>query len=648
MALVMAIGIVVDDAIVMGENISRRVEHGEPSLIAAYKGANEVAFPIIATTIVLIAVFMPLLFIKGIIGTLFREMAVTLSFAVFISAFVSLSISPMIGSKFLKPTTSPPAFVKKFNSWLNKFSLFYEETLNFMIYRKKSIIAFLVIVLVFIGLTFKFLKKQLIPPEDRGVFYVIIEAPQGSGFEYTKEKATTIEKVLLEDIGKGEVRRLLLRIPGFGKSAKAVNSAFIISLLEDWSDRKKTGQQLLQETYAKINKIPGVRAFPVMPQSIRAAGGADQSVQFVLMGATYEKLAEWKEIVEAEARKNPGLINIKDDFELTKPQLNLKINNEKAADLGISTEQIGVTLQTYFGSQEVTRFTFDGREYSIVLQGDLKNRNEPSTLNKIYLRSSTTGKLIPLTNIVQTSENAAAPFYNRYQRQRAVTISASLAGNYTLGEALDFLNQVVKEKLPEDARVGYKGESDEFQKTSLAIYLIFGLALITAYLAMAAQFESWIHPFTIMLTVPLAVFGGLVGLLVAGSTLNIYSQIGLIILIGLSAKNGILIVEFANQARVQGKSIKDAVLEAAKIRLRPILMTSFTTTIGVVPLIFGSGAGEASRYTIGVVIFSGMIFSTFFTLYVIPTFYYMISKNTGRIDAVEIELNKQLKSFGQS
>ena len=643
MALVLAIGIVVDDAIVMGENISRRLEKGETALVAAYRGSKQVAFAIIATTVVLVSVFLPLVFIKGLIGKLFSEMALTLSFAVIISSFVALSLSPMIGSKFLKTSKKKPKFILKFEKYLQAFQKFYEETLHFMLKRKKSIFVFLGTVLVSIIILFNFTKKELLPKEDRGVFFVIIQAPEGSGFNYTSEKALDIESKFLPKVGKGEIRRLLLRVPGFGKRSKQLNSAFIIVLLEDWAKRKRSGQQILRESFGIISSVPGVRAFPVMPQSIRG-GGVEKPIQFVLLGSTYEKLEEWKNILKREARKNGRIINISDDYELTKPELKVEINNEKAADLGVSIEQIGRTMETIFGSRQVTKFTNNGKEYSIVLQGDLKDRTEPSNLNKVYVRSDITKKLIPLSNVIKISESAAAPFLSRYQRQRAVTISARLVGDYTIGEALEYLNNIVKEKLPAEVRVDYKGESEEYKKTNVGIYLIFVLALVTAYLSMAAQFESWRHPLTIMLTVPLAIFGGIIGLLVAGSSLNIYSQIGLIILIGLAAKNGILIVEFANQLRAEGKDIEKAILEAAKIRLRPILMTSLSTIAGVVPLIIGSGPGEASRLTVGVVIFSGMIFSTFFTLYVIPSIYLLIGRNTQRIDAVEIELQKQLKT----
>ncbi len=643
MAIVIAIGIVVDDAIVMGENIYRRMENGETSLVAAFKGSKQVAFAIIATTIVLVSVFLPLIFIKGLIGKLFLEMAVTMSFAVIISSFVALSLSPMIGSKYLKIKKKQSTLTQKFNLYFLKFEGFYSETLDFILTKKKAIVIFLILVLFANVFLFKIAKKELLPEEDRGVFFIIIKAAEGSGFNFTAGKAQEIENMFLPKVGKGEIKRLLLRVPGFGSSAKQLNSGFIIVLLEDWSERKRSGQQILRSAFADISKVPGILAFPVMPQAIRA-GGVEKPIQFVLLGNTYEKLSEWKEIVKAEARKNPGLNSIEDDYEITKPELKVEINNKKAADLGVSIESIGRSIETFFGSRNVTKFTQDGKEYNIVLQSDLLNRSDASGLNKIFVRSASSGQLIPLSSVVSMTESAAAPFLSRYNRQRAVTISARLSGEYTMDQALEYLQNIVKEKLPPEVRIAYKGESEEYKKTNVGIYLIFALAMLTAYLSMAAQFESWVHPFTIMLTVPLAIFGGIIGLLIAGSSLNIYSQIGLIILIGLAAKNGILIVEFANQLRIEGQNIEKAIVNACKIRLRPILMTSLSTIAGVLPLILGSGPGEASRLTIGVVIFFGMIFSTFFTLYVIPTVYLMIGKNTQRIDAIDIELEKQLKS----
>ena len=641
MALVLAIGIVVDDAIVMLENIVRRIELGETPLVAAYNGAKQVSFAIIATTVVLVAVFVPLIFIKGITGVLFTQTAITLASAVIISSFVALSLSPMLGSKFLRSNMKKSNIVLKFEKKLNGLKNIYKTSLTSWINKKKIIFSFLITTLILTVFFFNHAPKQLIAPEDRGAFFVIIKAPQGSGFNFTKNKAEEIEELLLPEVGKGEYRRLIMRVPGFGKSSKQVNSGFIIVLLEPWNKRDRHGVKIMRESFGKISQVPGVLAFPVMPQGIRT-GGVQNPVQFVILGNTYDQLIEWKNIIKNEARKNPGLTSVQDDFDLNKPQLNVQIDQKKAADLGVSTEDIGRTIETLFGSKNVTRFTQDGKEYSIILQGDIKDRQEPSSISKIFVRSKNNNKLVSISNLVNYDEQGESPFLSRYNRQKAVTISARLVGDYSLDEALNFLKETVREKTPQ-AKIAYKGESEEYKKTNTELYIIFSLALLTAYLAMCAQFESWRHPLTIMLTVPMAILGGLLGLLVVGSSLNVYSQIALIILIGLSAKNGILIVEFANQLRKEGKKIEIAIIEAASIRLRPILMTSLSTIIGVLPLIISFGPGAASRLTVGITIFGGMIFSTFFTLYVIPTIYTIIGKNTRRMDAVEIELNKQLK-----
>ena len=641
MALVLAIGIVVDDAIVMLENIVRRIELGDTPLVAAYKGAKQVSFAIIATTVVLVAVFVPLVFIKGITGVLFTQTAITLASAVVISSFVALSLSPMIGSKVLKKNMNKSKIVIKFEKFLKNITSVYKQSLITWVRKRKIIISFLGIVLSLTIFLFNYAPKELIAPEDRGAFFVIVKAPQGSGFNFTKSKAEDIENLLLPNVGNGEYRKLILRVPGFGKSAKQVNSGFIIVLLEPWAKRDRHGVKIMRESFGKISQVPGVLAFPIMPQGIRT-GGVESPVQFVILGNTYDQLIEWKNIIKKEARKNPGLTSIQDDFDLNKPQLNVQIDQKKAADLGVSTEDIGRTIETIFGSKRVTNFTKDGKEYSIILQGDIKDRQEPDSISKVFVRSNNNGKLVSVSNLIRYDEEGQSPFLARYNRQKAVTISARLVGDYSLDEALNFLVKVVENNTPE-AKIAYKGESEEYKKTNTELYIIFILALVTAYLAMCAQFESWRHPLTIMLTVPFAILGGLLGILVVGSSLNIYSQIALIILIGLSAKNGILIVEFANQLRKEGKNLETSIIEAASIRFRPILMTSLSTIIGVLPLILGSGPGAASRLTVGITIFGGMLFSTFFTLYVIPTIYSIIGKNTQRIDAVEIELNKQLK-----
>ena len=520
MALVLAIGIVVDDAIVMLENIVRRIELGDTPLVAAYKGAKQVSFAIIATTVVLVAVFVPLVFIKGITGVLFTQTAVTLASAVVISSFVALSLSPMLASKFLKPNMNKSKIVIKFEKFLKLITNEYRSSLTVWINKKKIIISFLAGTLALTVFLFNFAPKELIAPEDRGAFFVIIKAPQGSGFNFTKDKAEDIEKLLLPEVGKGEYRRLIMRVPGFGRSSKQVNSGFIIVLLEPWKKRDRHGVKIMRESFGKISQVPGVLAFPVMPQGIRT-GGIQNPIQFVILGNTYDQLIKWKNIIKSEARKNPGLTSIQDDFDLNKPQLNVQIDQKKAADLGVSTEDIGKTIETIFGSKNVTQFTQDGKEYSIILQGDIKDRQEPESISKVFVRSKNNNKLVSVSNLVSYSEEGQSPFLARYNRQKAVTISARLVGDYSLDEALKFLNNVVKENTPE-AKIAYKGESEEYKKTNNELYLTFALALITAYLAMCAQFESWRHPFTIMLTVPMAILGGVLGLLVVGSSLNVF------------------------------------------------------------------------------------------------------------------------------
>ena len=646
LSFILAIGIITDDSVIMTDAIYHRIEKGENPLVAATLGSKSITFAIISTTLVLVAVFLPLIFIEGISGTLFRETAISLTFAIVVSSFVALTLSPMLGSKFLNRNTKKNNIVFKFEKYFKSLSHFYNETLNYWIDRHKIIIGFMVSVVVFSILIFNFSPRELLPHEDRGVYLVIGKTDEGSSFKYTADKAEEIESRLIPLIKKEDesYKRIIMRVPGFGKASKSYNSFIIIALLDDWKDRSQSSKKIMRKAIGKIVTVPQALAFPISPQSIRVSS-YNKPVQMVVMGKSYEELEKWQKLIIKELRKNKNLAAIESDYSRNKPEIKLIINRKKAQDLGVSIESIGKTVETLFSGKTVTKFNKLGKEYPIILQADIKNRKKKETLSKIFVRSDTTGKLISLANLVEFEEVGSAKILSRYNRQRAITLSARLVGDYTLVEALEYLEKTINEKIPQ-ARIGWKGKSEELKETSNELFIIFALALLTAYLVMCANFNSFIHPVVIMLTVPLSVLGGLIFLLLFNSSVNIFSQIALVILIGISTKNSILIVDWANQLRRAGKNIKDAALEACNRRFRAIIMTSLSTMIAMIPLIIGNigpGAGEGSRMAVGATIFGGMLISTVFTLFVTPTMYVLLTKNTKRIDAVDIQLQKELK-----
>ena len=646
LAAILAIGIVVDDSIIMTDAIHNRVENGESPLLASVNGSKSVTFAIISTTLVLVAVFLPLIFIEGISGTLFKETAISLTFAIIISSFVALTLSPMLGSKFLNKNSKKSKIVLKFEKYYKSFLEFYTDTLDYWINRQKIIIGFMFFIVITSVLLFYFSPKELLPKEDRGVYLVIGKTDEGSSFQYTADKAEEIEKRLIPLIKKdGEsYKRVIMRVPGFGRASKSYNSFIIIALLDDWKDRKESAVKIMRKAIGKIVTVPQALAFPISPQSIRVSN-YNKPVQMVLLGNSYTQLEKWQKSIMSELRKNKNLAAIESDYSQNKPEIKIIINRKKAQDLGVSIESIGSTINTLFSGKTVTKFNRLGKEYPIILQADIENRKRSESLSKIFVRSETTEKLISLANLVEFKEVGSAKILSRYDRQRAVTISARLVGDYTLAEALDFLENTVDKNTP-DARIEWKGKSEELKETSNELFIIFALALLTAFLVMAANFNSFIHPFVIMLTVPLSVFGGIIFILLFNSSINIFSQIALVILIGISTKNSILIVDWANQLRREGKSIHSAALEACRKRFRAIIMTSLSTMIAMAPLLIGNigpGAGEASRLAVGATIFGGMLISTFFTLYVTPTMYVLLTKNTKRIDAVDLQLNKEFK-----
>ncbi len=645
LSFILAIGIITDDSVIMTDAIYHRIENGETPLVASLRGAESITFAIISTTLVLVAVFLPLIFIEGISGTLFRETAITLTFAIVVSSFVALTLSPMLASKFLNKNMKKTKIVLKFEKYYKSFLEFYTETLNYWISKHKVIIGFMFSVVIASVLLFNFAPKELLPQEDRGVYLIVGQTDIGSSYQYTVDKAEKIERRLIPLVENEDesYKRLVLRVPGWG-TGNSYNSFIIIALLDDWKDRNESAQKIMRKAMGKIVTLPQTLAFPISPQSIRVSQFR-KPIQLVLQGKSYEELERWQKLIMMELRKNKNLAAIESDFSRQNPEVKFIINRKKAQDLGVSIQSINETVQTLFSGKTVTKFNQMGKEYPIILQAGIENRKKSENLTKIFVRSSTTGKLISLANLVEFEEVGSAKILARYDRQRAVTISARLVGDYTLSEALSYLEKTVNENVPE-ARIEWKGKSEELKETSNELFVIFALALLTAFLVMAANFNSFIHPVVIFLTVPLSIFGGIIFILLFNSSINIFSQIALVILIGISTKNSILIVDWANQLRRAGKNIQSAALEACRRRFRAIIMTSLSTMIAMVPLLVGNigpGAGEGSRLAVGATIFGGMLISTFFTLYVTPTMYVLLTKNTKRIDAVDLQLNKELK-----
>ena len=636
LALVLAIGLVVDDAIVVLENIYRRIEKGQTPLMAAYEGGREVAFAVVATTLVLVAVFVPLVFLSGNMGRLFTEFAIAIAAAVIFSSLTALSLTPMMCSKMLKHRERSSSFGQKLDRAFARFEASYGRALKSSIHQPILILLVLGLALASVFLLFNKLPSEYSPKEDRGNFFLMMQSAEGASYESNVKNMHKIEDKLLAYQAQGELDRVLVRVPGFGGSG-----GIAIVGLPEWDKRSI-------DTFSFINKINGdmqsvtdVRAFAIMRRGISGGGGGDKPVSFVLQGNTFEELVQWRDILISEAQKNPNLSNINSDYQETYPQLLVKIDRERAYDLGVTVGDIAQTLETMLGQRRVTTFVDRGEEYDVIVEGDEKQFQSPADIDNLYIRSRTTDKLIPLASVLNIAENATSSRLNRYNRLRSITVTANLSDGYALGDALDFLVDVTKNKLPEHLQVAYKGESLLLKESGNSILFVFLLALLITYLVLAAQFESFIHPFVILLTVPLALVGALAGLELMAMSLNIYSQIGIVMLIGLAAKNGILIVEFANQLRDKGIAFEEALISASQQRLRPIVMTTFTTVTSAIPLVLAVGPGAESRMVIGVVIFAGVSLASIFTLFIVPGAYFWLCRNTGSPQAIANEIEQQ-------
>ena len=643
LGFVLAIGLVVDDAIVMLENIYRHMEMGKTRWQAAIDGSKEIGFAIVSTTIALVAVFVPLAFLTGNVGRLFNEFGVAVAVAVLISGFVALTLSPMLASQILRPLhgTGKGWASRSFDAFFEMLNEFYNRILRLALKYRKMVIAggFLLLIAAFV--IFRLLPSELVPTEDRGAGFGIVVAPEGATLEYTDHYVRQIESKLL---ALPELQGLFTATGMSVGGPGSVTNSFMFLNLKPRGERQKSQQQIVQELFPQLMAIPGVLAFVINPPSL-GASFSSSPVEYVLQGDNYDDLNQAVNIMMGEASKLGYLINLDTDLRLNKPQLDINIDRERASGLGLSVNDIGSTVETLLGGRTVTNFKRGTKQYDVILQMRAKSRSTPDVIRNIYVQGSS--GLVQLANTVTIEKTVAPKELNHYNRVRSATIKASLVPGATLGKALNDLDAISRDKLASNIKHEYAGQSLEYKSSSSALYFMFLLAIVFIYLVLAAQFESFIHPFTILLSVPLAVFGALLTLYFFGQSLNIYSQIGLIMLIGLVTKNSILIVEFANQKRLQGLNLIEAVIEAATIRLRPILMTSFATIFGILPIAIGLGAGAESRRPLGLVVVGGMFFSTFLTLVVVPVVYAMLAQVTKTKSSSDTQLEGIKESIHQ-
>jgi multidrug efflux pump len=621
LGLVLAIGLVVDDAIVMLENIQRRIEHGMAPLAAALEGSKEIAFAVIAMTLTLVAVFTPLAFATGNTGRLFTEFALTVAAAVLVSGFVALSLTPMMCSKILRHEKSHSRLYQSSEQWLLALNQGYQRLLTRALNQRLAVILIGALVAASSVGLFVMIKSELAPLEDRGILIGLMFSPEGSTMGYTDRYAQQIEKLYAQ---VPEVNTYFMVVAPGLERPNPVTMALSFVNLKPWEQRTRSAQQIAAALGPQMFMLPGVLAFPISPPSL-GQSFRNPPVQFVIQAGSYAELQTLVNDFTAKLSQFPGLVNLDSDLKLNKPRLSVELDRDKAASVGVGVDTVGRTLETLLGGRQVTRFKREGEQYDVIVKLRDAERRDPNDLSSIFVRGND-GQLIQLSNIVRVQEDVAPKELNHFNRLRSATISANIAPGHSLGDALDFMDKTAREILPPSARTSLDGQSLEFKESGAALYLTFVLALLFIYLVLAAQFESFIDPFTIMLTVPLAITGALLALKLTGGTLNVYSQIGMVMLIGLITKHGILIVDFANKLQARGHDLRSAVIEASSLRLRPILMTTAAMVLGTLPLALASGAGAESRQPIGWVIVGGLLLGTLLTLFVIPTVYTLVSR----------------------
>jgi len=634
---VLAIGLVVDDSIVVLENIVRRIERGEPALLASLTGSREIGFAVIATTLVLCAVFLPVSYMEGNVGRLFGEFGVTVAAAVAFSALIALTLTPMMASKLFTAGLHRGRLAQAVDALFHKAAGAYERLVRRSLMGRGPLIVLgaasaftaLIVALMIAGQPVPWLKLPVTfaPIEDRAMLFARLTAPEGSSLAYLDRHMRELETIMTDEVERGNAKRVITRSGGFGRQGEVSNGIAYLPLTL-WGERKDSAGVIAARVGQRVADLPGLRIVVIQPPGLGVRGGG-KPLQVVLGGSDYDELASWRDKVMARLQaENPRIIALESDYLERKPQISVRIDRNKAADLGVSLATVGHTLETMLGSRIVTTFLRGGEEYNVVVQARDDERASVNDLGDIYVRSTTTGKLLPLSALVQAGEVAGPNDLKRFDRLRSITLSANLAPGYSLGEALEDVERVIREEVPQGVTINYDGESRELKQSGGKLWLTFGFALLIVYLVLAAQFESFVHPLVILATVPLALSGALVGLWLFGSSINVFSQIGAIMLIGIACKNGILIVEFTNQLRDRGVAFVDAVVQAATIRLRPVLMTSLCTACGAIPLMLATGAGEESRQSIGSAVFFGTIFSLALTLLVVPALYLLIARNT--------------------
>jgi multidrug efflux pump len=622
LAMVLAIGLVVDDAIVVLENIHRHIEGGMTPIRAAVKGITEISGAVVAMTLTLAAVYAPVAFSPGRTGKLFMEFALTLAGGVLISGFVALTLTPMMCSKLLRQRKAHGRVYNALEFFLGALNRGYRRALETALGARPAVVVAGLFVAGASYVLFVNLKSELAPIEDRGVLFTAGVAPEGSTIDFTSRYG-------------GEYEALLKEIPEVGRyfviaGSRGVNELISFSNLIPWEDRVRTQQEIVEELQPKLARIPGVRAFANNPGSF-GLSPRSKPIEFVIQTSEdYKTLEDYVDRLMAEAEKYPGLTNLDSDLRLNKPQIEVDVNREKVADVGVGVGTVGRTLESLLGGRQVTRFNQNGEQYDVIVQVAADDRRTPEDVSDIYVRGKG-GAMIQLSNLVRLGETVAPKELNRFNQLRSATITGSLAPGYSLGEGLAHLESAAARVLPSSVRHDYGGQSREFKEAGTSLYFIFVLALGFIFLVLAAQFESFVDPLIIMLTVPLSMTGALLALYLSGGTLNVYSQIGLVTLIGLITKHGILIVQFANQLQRGGRSPREAVIEAAILRLRPILMTTGAMVLGAVPLTAAAGAGAESRQEIGWVIVGGMTIGTPLTLFIVPVAYTFLSRVAGRM-----------------